>query len=50
MDGYGDPDDCMPGTPGEDPPGGYVEGGEDCNDDDPDTFPAPPRRTTPRRA
>jgi hypothetical protein len=46
-DGYGDPENCMPGTPGEDPPDGYVEGGEDCNDGDPDTFPGAAEKDDP---
>lgn len=50
-DGYGDPDDCIPGTPGEEPPDGYVEGGEegkeDCDDDDPNTFPGAAEKDDP---
>ncbi len=50
-DGYGDPEDCMPGNPGEDPPDGYVEGGdegkEDCDDSDPNTFPGAAEKDDP---
>jgi len=41
MDGAGDPDNCVPVPPGEDPPAGSVpeEEADDCDDSDPNTFP-----------
>ncbi|EDM75724.1 hypothetical protein PPSIR1_27618 [Plesiocystis pacifica SIR-1] len=41
MDGYGDPEDCEEVPAGEDPPAGSVpqSNGEDCDDDDANTFP-----------
>jgi hypothetical protein len=39
MDGFGDPEMCMPATPGEDPPPGYVPNDDDCDDANGFTFP-----------
>jgi hypothetical protein len=38
MDGFGDPEMCIPSVPGEDPPDGYVPNDGDCDDTDPFTF------------
>jgi len=38
-DGFGDPESCMPGTPGQEPPPGYAPNGDDCDDSSADTFP-----------
>jgi len=38
MDGFGDPEMCIPSVPGEDPPDGYVPNDGDCDDSDPFTF------------
>ncbi|MEZ4452099.1 MAG: hypothetical protein R3B09_21725 [Nannocystaceae bacterium] len=39
MDGYGDGDQCTPVGPGDTPPPGTVNNGDDCDDGDPNTFP-----------
>ena len=38
-DGFGDPNACMPGTPGQDPPPGYAPNGDDCDDSSDKVFP-----------
>ncbi|PCC73617.1 hypothetical protein SAMN02745121_07366 [Nannocystis exedens] len=38
-DGFGDPANCVPQEPGEDPPAGFVPNDDDCADDDANTFP-----------
>lgn len=39
MDGFGDPGQCAPVDPGDTPPPGTVNNGDDCDDGDPATFP-----------
>ena len=38
-DGFGDPDQCVPGTPGQEPPPGQAANGDDCDDQSADTYP-----------
>jgi hypothetical protein len=38
-DGFGDPEMCVPGVPGEDPPPGQVPNDDDCDDTSATTFP-----------
>lgn len=38
-DGFGDPANCVPQEPGEDPPAGFVPNDDDCDDGSEHTFP-----------